>query len=121
MAEGERARRRERERERERAVRRRPGGPDRRRRPGAGEAEHLPLETANLVLFGVALAVIILGYVVLAQGSITLAPILLVLGYCVLVPVAIVYRPRRRPEPVAGGEPAGGGEGPGSRANSSAG
>ena len=66
-----------------------------RRRVGP-EREHLPLDRENLILFAVSLGVIILGYVFLAQGSITLAPILLVLGYCVLVPVAIIYRPRRR-------------------------
>jgi hypothetical protein len=72
------------------------------------EASHLPLEKANLILFAVALGVIVLGYVVLAGGSITLAPILLVLGYCVLVPLAIVYRsPSRRGPTGSGGSPGG--------------
>jgi hypothetical protein len=48
------------------------------------------------MFFALALAVIVIGYLTLAAGSITLAPILLVLGYCVLVPVAIVFRPRTR-------------------------
>ncbi len=46
----------------------------------------------NYVLFGIALVVIILGYVSLSQGSITLAPILLILGYCVLIPIAIMLK-----------------------------
>jgi hypothetical protein len=62
-------------------------------------SDHLPLDRENLILFAVALAVIVVGYLFLARGSITLAPILLVLGYCVLVPVAIIFRPRRRREP----------------------
>jgi uncharacterized membrane protein YtjA (UPF0391 family) len=37
-----------------------------------------------------ALVVIILGFADLARGGETLAPILLVIGYCVLVPVAIL-------------------------------
>ena len=36
------------------------------------------------------LATIALGYYLLAQGSITLAPVLLVLGYVVLLPAAII-------------------------------
>lgn len=43
-------------------------------------------------MFGVALAVIIVGFISLAQGSITLAPLLLVVGYCVLMPIAILIR-----------------------------
>ncbi len=46
----------------------------------------------NYVLFGVALAVIALGFVLLSQNDITLAPILLVAGYLVLVPLAILKR-----------------------------
>jgi hypothetical protein len=53
--------------------------------------------------------VIVIGYLVLATGSITLAPILLVLGYCVLVPVAIIYRPRRQQESGGGGDARSGG------------
>jgi hypothetical protein len=41
-------------------------------------------------LFGIGLAAIVLGYVLLAINNITLAPALLVLGYCVLVPLAFL-------------------------------
>ncbi len=37
-----------------------------------------------------ALAAIVVGYVALARGSISLAPALLVLGYCVLIPIALI-------------------------------
>jgi hypothetical protein len=40
--------------------------------------------------WGLAIAAILLGYADLARGGTTVAPILLVLGYCVLVPVAIL-------------------------------
>lgn len=36
------------------------------------------------------LAAIAVGYALLAQGSVTLAPLLLVLGYAVLAPLAII-------------------------------
>ncbi|HET9949334.1 MAG TPA: hypothetical protein VFQ22_10470 [Longimicrobiales bacterium] len=42
-------------------------------------------------VFGVAgVACLVLGYWLLAQGSITAAPILLVLAYVVLLPMAII-------------------------------
>jgi hypothetical protein len=44
----------------------------------------------NYLWFAVGLAVIVLGYITLGYGSITLAPILLVLGYCVIIPIAII-------------------------------
>lgn len=48
-----------------------------------------PFGPKNYIVFAAALVVIIVGYISLGQGSITLAPILLILGYCVLVPLAI--------------------------------
>jgi hypothetical protein len=42
------------------------------------------------VWWTLALLAIAAGYADLARGGVTLAPILLVLGYCVLVPVAIL-------------------------------
>ena len=41
-------------------------------------------------LFGIGLAAIVLGFVLLAMNNITIAPLLLVLGYCVLVPLAFL-------------------------------
>lgn len=40
--------------------------------------------------WAIALGTILLGYADLARGGMTVAPILLVAGYCVLVPVAIL-------------------------------
>ncbi len=42
------------------------------------------------VWWSAATAALLLGYADLARGGITLAPILLVLGYIVLIPVAIL-------------------------------
>lgn len=51
---------------------------------------------ANLVLSAAAVAVIVVGYVLLDRGSITAAPMLLVLGYAVLLPAAILAGYRKR-------------------------
>lgn len=41
-------------------------------------------------IFIAGLASIVVGYILLATADITFAPILLVLGYCVLVPLAFL-------------------------------
>jgi hypothetical protein len=43
----------------------------------------------NLVLLGAAFVALVVGYVLLAAGSTALAPLLLVLGYCVLFPLGL--------------------------------
>ena len=43
-----------------------------------------------LVWWGIALLVILVGYADLARGGETIAPVLLVAGYCVLIPLAIL-------------------------------
>lgn len=51
-----------------------------------------PFGKRNYIWLAIALAVIIVGYIALGQGSITLAPLLLVIGYCVLIPIALIIR-----------------------------
>ncbi len=46
--------------------------------------------TRRLALAGAAAAALLLGYADLARGGETIAPVLLVAGYCVLVPLAIL-------------------------------
>ena len=50
---------------------------------------------ANGLLLAVGVAVLVAGYVALSRGSMTLAPILLVLGYLVFIPASILWRGRR--------------------------
>ena len=66
----------------------RAGGP----RPAEPSAVEIPFGKKNYVIFAAAAAVIIAGYVALSRGSITLAPILLLLGYLVLIPWGILAR-----------------------------
>ncbi|MGH7501175.1 MAG: hypothetical protein ACREL7_05385 [Longimicrobiales bacterium] len=44
----------------------------------------------NAILLGMGLAAIVAGYVLLASGSTVGAPLLLVLGYAILVPLGII-------------------------------
>ena len=46
--------------------------------------------TRGMVWWGIAALVIIAGFADLARGGETIAPILLAIGYCILVPVAIL-------------------------------
>lgn len=55
----------------------------------------LPFTRQNYLLMGAGLLAIIVGYISLGTGSITLAPILLVLGYCVLFPLGIIWGGRK--------------------------
>jgi hypothetical protein len=50
------------------------------------------LNKKNYAIMGAGLAVIVAGFITLAGGSITVAPILLVLGYCVLIPVGLLVK-----------------------------
>lgn len=63
--------------------------------------EKWPFGRKNYILFTVALAVIVIGFFFLSTGDITIAPILLVSGYCVLVPWAILARDKEKANPTA--------------------
>ncbi len=58
----------------------------------------LPLSKQNFTIIGVGLLVIAAGYIAMMTGPVegflplVLAPALLVLGYCVIVPFGIIYR-----------------------------
>jgi len=60
------------------------------RKVAGHEAVRVRWERKNIGLFGAGLGSVVLGYVLLSQGSITAAPILLVAGYCVLIPLAFI-------------------------------
>ena len=52
----------------------------------------------NWQWLGAGMATIVAGFIALSLGSITLAPLLLVVGYCVLIPVGILVGPGRTAE-----------------------
>ena len=49
-------------------------------------------DKTNSIIFAAGILSIIMGYIFLARKSLTLAPILLVFGYAVLIPVSLVYK-----------------------------
>lgn len=75
------------------------------RRKASREA-HLPLGKQNFLILGAGLIVILIGYLTMITGGVegflplVVAPILLVAGYCVVIPIGILYRPRRRTDTV---------------------
>lgn len=56
-----------------------------------------PLEKINYIILGIGLIVIVAGYIALSVPTVegfsplVLAPILLIVGYCVLIPLGILY------------------------------
>jgi hypothetical protein len=64
------------------------------------QSETMPFGKENYLILGLGLILIILGYVALAQepwdGTMPLivAPTLLLIGYCVVIPIGILYRKR---------------------------
>ena len=62
------------------------------RKPVERQEVDLPFGRKNYILFGLGAASILGGYLALSAGSITLAPILLLLGYLVLVPWGILAK-----------------------------
>jgi len=61
----------------------------------------LSLTKANYILFGIAVAVLFIGYIFLSKGpanstsSLTIAPLLLLFGYCILVPLSIFWKTKK--------------------------
>lgn len=61
-------------------------------------SEHLPLGRENFRILGIGILVIAAGYAAMLQGSIegflplVAAPILLVAGYCIIIPLGLLYR-----------------------------
>ena len=49
----------------------------------------------HTVLLALGVGVLVAGFVALSKGSITLAPLLLALGYLVLIPVSLLVRGRK--------------------------
>ncbi len=60
--------------------------------PAAGDLEQSPFKLRNYILFAAGLAIIVGGWFLLRAGNITVAPIMLVLGYCAVLPLAIVLK-----------------------------
>lgn len=61
----------------------------------------LPLENTNFVIIGIGIAVLIIGYILMSANSVdgftntVIAPILLVLGYCIIIPYGILKKTKK--------------------------
>jgi len=62
----------------------------------------LSFESSNYVIFGIGILTIIVGYFIMATGetysiqSLTIAPIVLLLGYLVIIPFSLLYKSKRQ-------------------------
>jgi len=52
----------------------------------------IALTKKNYIIMAAGLVSIVAGFITLSQGSTTLAPLLLVLGYCVIIPVSLLVK-----------------------------
>jgi hypothetical protein len=55
-------------------------------------------EKGNRILFWLAVILITVGYIIMSTGDKTLSPIILIISYLVLVPLALVF-PFKKKEP----------------------
>jgi ABC-type transport system involved in cytochrome bd biosynthesis fused ATPase/permease subunit len=61
---------------------------------------HFAMTSKNYMIIGIGIALIILGYIFMSENSVdgflptVIAPILLMVGYCVIVPFGILYKDR---------------------------
>ena len=71
-------------------------------RRGVKQKMGVSLSPRNYLIGLVGIIVIIIGYIFLAQPpvdshwSLTVAPILLVIAYCIILPIAIMYRAKSK-------------------------
>lgn len=70
-----------------------------------GKKSALPFTAENYYFFFAGLATIIVGYICMATGpvygflSLTVSPIIVCIGYLVLIPLALVYRKKQEDQP----------------------
>ena len=61
----------------------------------------LTLSKTNYLLFGVGVLLIVIGYFIMGKGevystqSLTIAPIILLIGYLVVIPASILYKKKK--------------------------
>ncbi len=66
-----------------------------------------PLDKSNLMIIGFGILLLIIGYILMTENSVNgflptvISPILLVLGYCVVIPYGIIKKPSKTPQPTA--------------------
>ena len=60
-----------------------------------------PFNKINYMLFVIGLVSIVLGYIVIANNTVDsiastkIGPVMLFIGYCVIIPISIIYKPKK--------------------------
>jgi hypothetical protein len=60
-----------------------------------------PFNKINYMLFGIGLTIIGLGYIIIANNTVDssaatkIGPLILFIGYCVIIPVSIMYKSKK--------------------------
>jgi len=60
-----------------------------------------PFNKINYMLFGIGLTIIGLGYLIIANNTVDssaatkIGPLILFIGYCVIIPVSIIYKSKK--------------------------
>jgi hypothetical protein len=68
---------------------------------------HFAMTSKNYMIIGAGIALIILGYFFMSANSVdgflptTVAPVLLIIGYCIVVPFGILYKDKSEKDEVA--------------------
>lgn len=61
-------------------------------RAGGVQRPTLSFSRINAIWLGAAAVAILAGFALLGTGSMTIAPLLLVVGYCVLLPIGVIKK-----------------------------
>ena len=68
----------------------------------------LPFTSENYIIFSIGILLLFIGYFALGTGpansleSLSIGPVILVLSYCVVIPLAILYRKNTEKDPKKG-------------------
>ena len=60
-----------------------------------------PFNKTNYALFGIGIVTIVIGYLIIAYNTVDssestkIGPIMLFLGYCVIIPISIIYNRKK--------------------------
>ena len=60
-----------------------------------------PFKIINYVLFAIGLVLIGAGYIIIGNNTVDsisstkIGPVILFIGYCVIIPVSIIYKPKK--------------------------
>ncbi|MFO7659396.1 MAG: hypothetical protein R6V77_00615 [Candidatus Cloacimonadaceae bacterium] len=61
-----------------------------------GKKDRLGLSAGNYILLIIALATITAGYIIMGKNDISISPILLVIAYVIVVPLALLIRFKKK-------------------------